>query len=145
MTVSQSQSKLDPRLENILTLAEAAAYLRIPEKDLAELADRNELPARKLAGEWRFLRRGLDYWLVSRGRHPHDGWISDPYFLMDSPFVEDLLPLLEERLLRKLQRVSPSPKPGTKQAVLRHFGIISDDADLEEQIKLIRKRRETGG
>ena len=145
MTVSQSQSGSDPRLESILTLAEAAAYLRVSERDLAELADRNELPARKVAGEWRFLRRGLDYWLISRGRHPHELWLFDLHFLMDSALVEDLLHLLEDRLSRKFQQTSPSPKPGTKQAVLQHFGIISDDADMEEQLTLIRKRRETGG
>ncbi len=95
MTVSRSQSGSDPRLESILTLAEAAVYLRVPESDLAELADRNELPA-QVAGEWRFLRRGLDDWLSSRGRHPHEMWMYDPHFLMDSPFVDDLLHLLEE-------------------------------------------------
>jgi excisionase family DNA binding protein len=145
MAASQTPSGLDPRLEGVLTLPEAAAYLRVGEEKLAELADCNGVPARKVAGEWRFLRRGLDSWLVSRGRHPHDVWMYDPHFLMDSPFTEDVLRLLEDRLLRKLQRTSPPPKPGTKEAVLRHIGIISDDADLEEQLKLIRKRRETGG
>ncbi len=123
MTVSQSHSGPDQRFESVLTLAEAAVYLRGPERDLAELAETNDLPARKVAGEWRFLRRGLDDWLGSSGRHPQDVWMSDPQFLMDSLFVDTLLRLLEDRLLRKLQQASPSPpwhEPGGVEAFRDH-------------------------
>ena len=33
------------------------------------------------------------------------------------------------------------PKPGSKEAVLRHFGVFREDADLEEQLAAIRARR----
>lgn len=50
-------------LPDVLTLAEASAYLRIPEKELGELAERNLLPARKIGKEWRVLKGALQDWL----------------------------------------------------------------------------------
>jgi hypothetical protein len=61
--------------------------------------------------------------------------------------MEEFLMLMEKRLLAYVaqRRVEePTPRPGSKQAVLRHFGIIKDD-DLAEQLELIRKQREAGG
>jgi len=34
-----------------------------------------------------------------------------------------------------------TPKPGSKQAVLRHFGVFEEDADLDEQLNSIRANR----
>jgi hypothetical protein len=62
--------------------------------------------------------------------------------------MEEFLTLMEKRLLAHVaqRRVEdPTPRPGSKQAVLRHFGIIKDDDDLAEQLELIRKQREAGG
>lgn len=47
----------------ILTLPEAASLLRLEEAQLAEAAERKELPARRIAGEWRFSRAALLSWL----------------------------------------------------------------------------------
>jgi hypothetical protein len=48
---------------DVLTLAEAAAYLRLPEKDVIAAASTQGLPGRLVAGEWRFLRSALQQWL----------------------------------------------------------------------------------
>jgi excisionase family DNA binding protein len=146
MSASESQSGYDPRPEEVLTLAEAAAHLRVPEAELAQLATDGGVPARKIGGEWRFLRKGLEDWLRYPG-HPHrEGWMVHPRWLMESPFAEELLFLLEERLLRKLKPLAPpSPKPGSKQAVLKHFGILRDDADVEERLADAKARRKAGG
>ena len=144
MTVSKSQSTSSPEREGILTLAEAAAYLRVPETDLAELADRNGVPARKIGGEWRFLRRALDDWMRFPG-HPVEYWRDYPHWLMESPITEDLVRLLEERLLYKLRQMTPQrQQPGSKQAVLKHFGIFRDDDDLEDRLADAKKRRKEG-
>lgn len=50
---------------SILTLREAAAYLRIPQSTLAELAEANEVPGVNLDGRWRFPKNSLDDWLVA--------------------------------------------------------------------------------
>src|SRR5437763_14254018 len=47
----------------VLTLAEAAAYLRLSEADVLRLVDEQGLPARRLAKEWRFPKAALQQWL----------------------------------------------------------------------------------
>ena len=48
---------------DVLTLSEAARYLRVEEGDVLCLADRQELPGRRISGEWRFLKAALQDWL----------------------------------------------------------------------------------
>jgi hypothetical protein len=47
----------------VLTLAEAAAYLRLPEKHVIAAASTQGLPGRLVAGEWRFLKSAIQQWL----------------------------------------------------------------------------------
>lgn len=48
----------------VLTEAEAAAFLRIDEETLLAAAEKGEVPARRIAGEWRFSRELLIAWLA---------------------------------------------------------------------------------
>jgi excisionase family DNA binding protein len=48
---------------DVLTLAEAAAFLRVPEAGLRQDAEAGRVPGRRVAGEWRFSRDGLHEWL----------------------------------------------------------------------------------
>lgn len=50
-------------VEDVMTLAEAAAFLRAPEDEIKKMADAAKLPARQIAGEWRFLKSALCDWL----------------------------------------------------------------------------------
>lgn len=54
----------------VLTLAEAAAYLRLPEVDVLRLVDEQGLPARRLAKEWRFLKVAIQQWLSTGSPKP---------------------------------------------------------------------------
>ena len=47
----------------VLTLAEAAAYLRLPEKDVIAAVSSQGLPGRMVSGEWRFLKTAIQQWL----------------------------------------------------------------------------------
>ena len=47
----------------VLTLAEAAAYLRVTENEVLGLVRNQELPGRKLANDWRFLKTAVQDWL----------------------------------------------------------------------------------
>jgi excisionase family DNA binding protein len=47
----------------VLTLAEAAAYLRLSEQDVLQLVREQELPARQVGTDWRFLKRAIEDWL----------------------------------------------------------------------------------
>lgn len=47
----------------VLTLAEAAAYLRLPEAGVITAAMTQGLPGRLIGGEWRFLKGAVQQWL----------------------------------------------------------------------------------
>src|SRR5262249_27492180 len=73
-------------------------------------------------------------------------WMFPPSWLLDSPFADELLILLEERLLRKLkQQRQAAPKSGSRDAVMKHFGVFKDDNDLEDRLSDARARRKAGG
>lgn len=138
MSVSESGTAL--RLGEILTLAEAAAYLRVDEQTLAELAAKRRLPSQKIGEEWRFLKKALDDWLRYPSDCPRDFLFS---WAFASPLVEEWILMLEERLLEQLKAAGlPVYKRGSKQAVLHHFGIFKDDEDLEKQLANLRAQRE---
>lgn len=48
----------------VLTLDELAGFLEVDAAAVQELAERGELPGRKIAGEWRFSRRAVLAWLA---------------------------------------------------------------------------------
>ena len=52
----------------VLTLSEAAAYLRVAESQVQRLAEMRVLPGRQIGGEWRFLKAGLQDWLRAPDR-----------------------------------------------------------------------------
>jgi excisionase family DNA binding protein len=47
----------------ILTLREAARFVRVSEKTLGDMARRKRIPGQKVGREWRFLRQALEKWL----------------------------------------------------------------------------------
>ena len=61
LPVSSANGKTD----EVLTLAEAAAYLRLTETKVAGLAHAQGLPGRYVTGEWRFLKAALRQWLAT--------------------------------------------------------------------------------
>ncbi len=95
--------------QDVLTLAEAAAYLRVGEPEILALVEADALPARRIGSEWRFLKSAINHWLQT-GTHE-----------------------------------APSkPAPGTKEAVLQHFGIFKDE-DVNEFLDTLRKIRKAVG
>lgn len=49
----------------VLTLAEAAAYLRVPEAEVVCMVGPRGLPGRLIGSEWRFSKTAVDQWLLS--------------------------------------------------------------------------------
>jgi excisionase family DNA binding protein len=47
----------------VLTLTEAAAYLRLPAAEVVRLVKTQGLPARQAGTEWRFLKSAVQDWL----------------------------------------------------------------------------------
>jgi excisionase family DNA binding protein len=128
----------EKQFDAVLTLTEAAAYLRVPEEELLQLAEQREIPSQRIGSEWRFLKRGLCQWLVYGQRFFRD---YPPWFL-DHPMLEELLFAIEHKLL---QRVDPEKsKRGSKKAIREAIGVFKSDNDMEEMLaslSAIRKAR----
>lgn len=51
---------------SVMTLNEAARYLRIPSRKLKEMAQLGQIPAFLIDGKWRFARNSVEEWLAQR-------------------------------------------------------------------------------
>lgn len=49
--------------DSILTLPEVAVLLKVAEKTVYTMAQRGQLPAFKVRGQWRFKRSDLEQWI----------------------------------------------------------------------------------
>jgi excisionase family DNA binding protein len=137
-----------PKPQEVLTLPEAAAYLRVSEDALRQLAAGQVIPARKIGEEWRFLKEAVRDWL--RGGHPvEERWSRVLLQGLWPPSVELLLAELERRVFLKLPALDhPTPKGGSKQRLLELAGAWKDDSSLEELLKAVysgRGRSMAGG
>jgi excisionase family DNA binding protein len=52
-------------VRDVLTLKEAADYLRLPEETVERQAAQGQIPGRRIEDTWRFLRAAIDDWLRS--------------------------------------------------------------------------------
>jgi len=59
---------LDGDADEVLTLDEVAALLRVPVASVRARAQAGELPGRELGGEWRFARGAVLAWLGGAGK-----------------------------------------------------------------------------
>jgi excisionase family DNA binding protein len=80
-------------MADVLTLSEAAAYLRLPEAQVLQLVREQDLPARQAGSEWRFLLGAIRDWL-SKGKPPtsnKEAWMRLAGVWKDDPFFDDFL------------------------------------------------------
>jgi len=56
--------------DEILTIREVAAHLKIGEKTAYTMAQSGELPGFKVRGQWRFRRSDIDAWIHDRVGKP---------------------------------------------------------------------------
>jgi excisionase family DNA binding protein len=59
-------ASIEERAPEVMTPAEAAAFLRIEEDVLLEGAAAKKIPGRRIGGDWRFSRAALTAWLAGR-------------------------------------------------------------------------------
>ena len=52
-----------PANREILTIAELAAYLKVPKSTVYKLAQEGAIPAHKVGRHWRFQRQAIDQWI----------------------------------------------------------------------------------
>jgi excisionase family DNA binding protein len=76
----------DKRISEAMTLTEAAAFIRVSEKTLGEMARTRHIPSRKVGREWRFLRSALEAWLA--GESPDSvSSVAEPAIQYELPFA----------------------------------------------------------
>lgn len=59
--------------DEILTLPEVAQLLKVAEKTVYSMAQKGQLPAFKVGGQWRFKRTDLDQWIEDQKAASRDG------------------------------------------------------------------------
>jgi excisionase family DNA binding protein len=122
-----SPSEPEPSAEKappgeVLTLAEAAAYLRFSEEEVVRLVEEQGLPARRLAKDWRFLKAAIQQWLSTpppRGSKEAQRAVIGSW--KDDPYLEDML----EEIYRRRGR------PITEDGSYRLFHGLSFEKDQE--------------
>lgn len=57
---------IDAMTDQILTLKEVAAYLKLAEKTAYKLAAADKLPGFKVGGSWRFKKTDVENWIEQR-------------------------------------------------------------------------------
>jgi hypothetical protein len=88
-----------PAPGEVLTLAEAAAYLRLPEADVLNAVRVQDLPGRLVGGHWRFLQPAIREWLGQPPqRYSKEAQLAVAGLLRDDP---DLVPMVEEIYRRR--------------------------------------------
>jgi excisionase family DNA binding protein len=78
-----------PKSLEVLTLAEAATYLRVEPHKVLDMVAAQGLPGRQFGTEWRFLRAALQGWLSTPGKKPF--WETHFGALKDDPHLEEML------------------------------------------------------
>jgi excisionase family DNA binding protein len=75
----------------VLTLTEAAAYLRVTESAVRQMLNRQAIPGQKVGSEWRFLKIALQDWLRSPPSHGEQGfWETQAGAFRDDPMLEEI-------------------------------------------------------
>ena len=83
---------------DVLTLAEAAAYLRVTEEDVVHAALTDDLAGRQIGGQWRFLKTNLEHWLSTpQNKNPNEAFLALAGSWKDDPHVEEMLKDIYER------------------------------------------------
>lgn len=52
--------------KDVLTVSEAADYLRIPKSSVYKLAQEGRIPCQKVGRHWRFHRKTLEHWISNQ-------------------------------------------------------------------------------
>jgi PTS system nitrogen regulatory IIA component len=119
--------------ENIMTLEEMAHYLKIARKVLLKMAQRGDIPATKVASQWRFMRTVVDDWLIGRMK-------SLPQPELERLVRTDKL-MIPLRSLMRPELVRLDIKGNSKEKVLRELcqplvaaGLLEDPVPLLEKL-----------
>jgi len=78
--------------DDVLTLTEAAAYLRVSESAIRQMLSQQAIPGQKIGSEWRFLKAALQDWLRSPPTLNGNGfWETQAGAFKDDPCLEEIV------------------------------------------------------
>ena len=104
-SVPRAQRPQPTEWPEVLTLAEAAAYLRVPEAELAEMVGSQGLPGRRIGAEWRFSRAAIQDWL--RRPSMKESALQAAGSWKDDPYLDDMLKEIYQRRGRPMTEEVP--------------------------------------
>ena len=97
-TMSRTKTKPADQLGEVLTLSEAAAYLRVSEADVVRLATSQGLPGRLIGNDWRFSKSALQDWLRTPPPRPSkEALLSSIGAWQDDPYLKEMLEEIYKR------------------------------------------------
>lgn len=59
--------------QQVMTIDELAAYLKVAKSTLYKLAQEGRVPAQKVGKHWRFSREAIDEWIANRDQPKRSG------------------------------------------------------------------------
>jgi excisionase family DNA binding protein len=87
----------------VLTLAEAAGYLRVPEAEVVRMVGQHGLPGRLIGPEWRFARAAVQEWLRTPPQpSSRESLLALAGVWKDDPDVDDILEEIYRRRGRSM-------------------------------------------
>lgn len=100
--------------KDVMTLKEVAAYLKLGEKSVQGMAERGEMPAANVDGQWRFMKLLIDDWLACSTVMPPEKKPSAPADAEGAAEEEDrsLSAMFDPEVMNL------SVRPGSKREVL---------------------------
>ena len=137
MTKRPTESMQAPE---VLTLTEAAEYLRVAESELSKLADERGVPCQRIGEEWRFLKIALRGWLCAGGPEVSD-WLRSGNWASEQIAVQRLIEEMKQRLSAKPSPEDPKPKVGSRERALQLAGIWENDPTIDEFLAEIYQGR----
>ena len=138
MSSNDIKRQFTPENDDILTLSEAAAYLKLGERTIQRMIGRSEIPCARVGGQWRFLRSVLDDWLMSRMQVLPRNELA--------PFLDATSGIVRVSPLVDRETVVDRIEPGTPGDVLRQLvaplerrGVVSD---VDQHVRLLLAREQ---
>lgn len=64
---------MDEKPDDVLTIGELSAYLKIPKSTLYKLVREGKVPSQKIGRHWRFRKEAIDRWLEEAYTDTKDG------------------------------------------------------------------------
>lgn len=81
-------------MSEVLTLEEAADYLKLPLDIIERQAKQGRIPGRRIEDTWRFLKSAIDEWL--RAQDSRTILVQQAGALKDDPYIDELLAAISD-------------------------------------------------